>query len=224
MWRWSSSAYSVVLSAPFEQWRTGALDKSYQKELAKKMRQLQKKGELGFSCCEDVSSIRSALEVMKKLRGPRFHAQGDGDLLQRREYFEFYSDVAIRGAGSFVRLYALKMDGREIAAVLGLWHKGSFLIIMSAFDADNFKSQSLGALMFELVIKDCVERNDQVLDFTIGDEPYKRLFGAKPSPMWSLIQTGSPAGSLVNFAIRQAPWIKLAAKRMVEFKLSPARA
>ena len=161
---------------------------------------------------------------MQKLRGPRFHAQGDGDLLQRREYFEFYSDVAIRGAGSFVRLYALKMDGREIAAVLGLFHKGSFLVIMSAFDAANFKSQSLGALMFEQVIKDCIERNDQLFDFTIGDEPYKRLFGAKPSPMWSLTQTGSRAGSLANFAIKQAPWIKLAAKRMTEFKLSPAGA
>ena len=218
-----SSAYSVALIAPFEQWRATVLDRSYQKELAKKLRQLQKKGELGLSCCEDTSSIVSALEVMKKLRGPRFHSRGDGDLLQRPEYFDFYSDMAVRGVGSFVRLYALKMDGREIAAVLGLCHNGSFLIIMSAFDVDGYKSQSLGALMFEQVARDCIERGDQMLDFTIGDEPYKRLFGARPSPMWTVTQTGSAAGSLAEFAIKQAPWIKLAAKRIAEFKLSPAR-
>jgi CelD/BcsL family acetyltransferase involved in cellulose biosynthesis len=213
----------VVLQAPFEQWRASALDRSYQKELAKKSRQLQKKGTLHFSCCEDGPAIVSALEVMKGYRGPRFQSRGDGDLLQRPEYFDFYSDIAVRGAGSFARLYTLKMDGRVIAAVLGLYHKDSFLIIMSAFDVEGFKGQSLGALTFELVAKDCIGRGDQILDFTIGDEPYKKLFGAQPSPMWTITQTGSAVGTLAEFALRQAPWVKAAAKRMAEFKLLPAR-
>ena len=218
-----SSSYSVVLNAPFEQWRASALDRSYQKELAKKWRQLQKKGELSFSCCEDTASVVSTLEMMKKHRGPRFHARGDGDLLQRPEYFDFYSDAAVRGIGSFARLYALRMDNRPIACVLGLCHNGTFLIIMSAFDVEGYKSQSLGALMFEQVAKNCIEQGDQILDFTIGDEPYKRLFGARPSPMWTVTQTGSATGSLVGFALKQAPWVKLAAKRMAGFKLLPAR-
>ena len=218
-----TNAYSVVLRAPFEQWRAGALERSYQKELAKKWRQLQRKGALRFSCCEDSPSIVSALEVMKGYRGPRFQSQGEGDLLQRPAYFDFYADIAVRGAGSFARIYTLEMDGRVIAGVLGLYHKDTFLIIMSAFDVEGFKSQSLGSLMFEQVARDCIERGDQVLDFTIGDEPYKKLFGAQPSPMWAVTQTGSAAGSLVEFALRQAPWIKLAAKRVAGFKLLPVR-
>jgi CelD/BcsL family acetyltransferase involved in cellulose biosynthesis len=216
-----SNAYSTVLFAPFEQWRANALDRSYQKELAKKSRQLHKKGSLEFSCCDDGASIAAAMEVMKKLRGPRFAAQGDGDLLQRPEYFDFYSDVAMRGLGSFVRLYTMKMDGDVIAAVLGLRHRDSLLVIMSAFDILGYKNQSLGALTFEQVAKDCVERGDRVLDFTIGDESYKRLFGAKPSPMWSVTQAGSAVGSVAMFALRQAPWIKLAAKRIAGLKLLP---
>jgi CelD/BcsL family acetyltransferase involved in cellulose biosynthesis len=218
-----TNAYSTVLFAPFEQWRANALDRSYQKELAKKYRQLQKKGTLGFSCCDDGASIAAAMDVMKKFRGPRFQAQGDGDLLQRAEYFDFYSDVARRGLGSFVRLYALKLDGNVIAAVLGLHHGDSLLVIMSAFDIAGFKNQSLGALMFEQVARDCIERGDRILDFTIGDESYKRLFGAQPSPMWSVEQAGSAAGSIALFALKQAPWIKLAAKRMTGFKFLPAR-
>jgi CelD/BcsL family acetyltransferase involved in cellulose biosynthesis len=216
-----SNAYSTVLFAPFEQWRANALDRSYQKELAKKSRQLHKKGSLEFSCCDDGASIAAAMEVMKKLRGPRFAAQGDGDLLQRPEYFDFYSDVAMRGLGSFVRLYTMKMDGDVIAAVLGLRHGDSLLVIMSAFDIAGYKNQSLGALTFEQVAKDCVERGDRVLDFTIGDESYKRLFGAKPSPMWSVTQAGSAVGSVALFALRQAPWIKLAAKRIAGLKVLP---
>jgi CelD/BcsL family acetyltransferase involved in cellulose biosynthesis len=216
-----SNAYSTVLFAPFEQWRANALDRSYQKELAKKSRQLQKKGSVEFACCDDRASIAAGMEVMKRLRGPRFAAQGDGDLLQRPEYFDFYSDVAMRGLGSFVRLYTMKMEGEVIAAVLGLRHGDSLLVIMSAFDIAGYKNQSLGALTFEQVAKDCVERGDRILDFTIGDESYKRLFGAKPSPMWSVTQAGSAVGSVALFALRQAPWIKLAAKRIAGFKLLP---
>jgi CelD/BcsL family acetyltransferase involved in cellulose biosynthesis len=218
-----SNAYATVLVAPFEQWRTSAIDRSYQKELAKKYRQLQKKGDLSFSCCSDSASVIEALDVMKKFRGPRFQAQGDGDLLQRPEYYGFYSDMALRGLGSFVRLYAMKMDGDVIAAVLGLCHQGSFLVIMSAFDIAGYKSQSLGALMFEQVARDCIERGDRMLDFTIGDEPYKKLFGAQPSPMWAVTQAGSTVGAISLFALKQAPWLKLAAKRMSEFRLLPTR-
>jgi CelD/BcsL family acetyltransferase involved in cellulose biosynthesis len=218
-----TNAYATVLVAPFEQWRASALDRSYQKELAKKYRQLQKKGVLSFSCCDDSVSVLDALDVMRKFRGPRFQSQGDGDLLQRPEYYDFYSDVAVRGLGSFVRLYAMKMDGEVIAAVLGLRHRDSFLVIMSAFDIDGYKSQSLGALMFEQVARDCIERGDQMLDFTIGDEPYKKLFGAQPSPMWAVTQAGSTVGAISLFALKQAPWLKLAAKRMSEFRLSPTR-
>jgi CelD/BcsL family acetyltransferase involved in cellulose biosynthesis len=218
-----TNAYATVLVAPFEQWRASALDRSYQKELAKKYRQLQKKGALSFSCCDDSASISEAMDAMKQYRGPRFHAQGDGDLLQRPEYYSFYSDVAARGLGSFVRLYAMKMDGGVIAAVLGLRHRGSFLVIMSAFDIDGYKSQSLGSLMFEQVARDCIERGDQMLDFTIGDEPYKKLFGGQPSPMWMVTQAGSTAGAISLFALKQAPWLKLAAKRLSDFRLLPAR-
>jgi len=218
-----TNAYATVLVAPFEQWRASAIDRSYQKELAKKSRQLQKKGALSFACCDDNASVLAALEVMKKFRGPRFQAQGDGDLLQRPEYFGFYSDVALRGLGGFVRLYAMKMDGEVIAAVLGLCHRDSFLIIMSAFDIAGYKSQSLGALMFEQVARDCIERGDQMLDFTIGDEPYKKLFGGQPSPMWAVTQAGSAMGAVALFALNQAPWLKLAAKRLSDLRLLPAR-
>jgi CelD/BcsL family acetyltransferase involved in cellulose biosynthesis len=219
----NTNAYATVLTSPFEQWQANALGRSYQKELAKKWRQIQKKGALTFSCCDDSTSIREAMEVMKKFRGPRFEAQGDGDLLQRPEYFDFYSDVALRGLGSFVRLYAMKMDGDVIATVLGLHQRDSLLVVMTGFDIAGYKSQSIGALMFERVARDCIERGDQVLDFTIGDEPYKMAFGAQPTPMSSVTQAGSAAGSIALFALNQAPWIKQAAKRVADFRLPPIR-
>ncbi len=213
-----TNAYATVLVAPFEQWQINAMGKSYQKELAKKWRQIHKKGTLTFSCCDDSASVGEAMETMRKFRGPRFHEQGDGDLLQRPEYFDFYSSVALRGMGSFTRLYAMKMDGIVIATALGLVHRGSVLVVMTGFDVDGYKSQSIGALTFEGVARDCIERGDRVLDFTIGDEPYKMQFGGQPTPMSAVTQAGSAAGSLALFALKQAPWIKQAAKRVTDIR------
>ncbi len=219
-----TNAYATALVAPFEQWRASAMDRPYQKELAKKYRRLQRKGALSFSCCDDGASVLETMAVMRRFRGPRFHARGDGDLLQRPEYYGFYSDVALRGLGSFVRLYAMKLEGQVIAAALGLCHRNSFLVLMIAFDIEGYRNQSLGALMFEQVARDCIERGDQMLDFTIGDEPYKRSFGAQPSPMWEVTQVGSTTGAIALFALRQAPWLKLTAKRLSDLNRSPMSA
>jgi len=35
-------------------------------------------------------------------------------------------------------------------------------------------------------------------------------------------QTGSAAGALAGYALVQLPWIKRAAKRIAEFKMTPA--
>jgi CelD/BcsL family acetyltransferase involved in cellulose biosynthesis len=217
-----TNAYATVLSAPFEQWQINALGRSYQKELAKKWRQIQKKGTLTVSWCDDRASILEAMDVMKKFRGPRFQAHGDGDLLQRPEYFDFYSDVAL-SLDPFARIYTMKMDGDVIATALGLTHRDRLLVVMTAFDIDGYKSQSIGALTFESVAKDCIQRGYQVLDFTIGDEPYKMQFGGQPTPMSSVTQAGSAAGAVALFALKQAPWIKQAAKRMTDFRLPPIR-
>ena len=54
--------------------------------------------------------------------------------------------------------------------------------------------------------------------FTIGDEPYKQLFGALPTEMWMFTKTGSPLGALASFVVAQVPGAKKFAKRFIERK------
>ena len=62
--------------------------------------------------------------------------------------------------------------------------------------------------MFEEVANDCIGRSDVVLDFTIGDEPYKQLYGAEASTMWTISAAGSSIGSISGFMVDRLPWIK----------------
>src|SRR5262249_17259662 len=76
----------------------------------------------------------------------------------------------------------------------------------------------IGSLTFEAALRDCIERGDTVFDFTIGDEPYKRFFGAQPTAMWVISGPASPLGTLAGFVTRQMPWATQMAKRIINRK------
>jgi CelD/BcsL family acetyltransferase involved in cellulose biosynthesis len=218
------SAHHAPLRGPFSTWREDTISQSYRKELDKKRRELNRKGNLTFVCVEDRSSITAVFESMRHYRRARFDATDD--LLQKPAYFDFYLDVA--GSGSetgLARLYALLLDGEPIAGVWGLAHRESFLILLGGFDLTRFKNKSIGAIMFEDIARDCIERGNTVLDFTIGDEPYKRSFGAKPAAMSLISCTGSPIGAAAQFVAGRAPWAIKLAKRLKQRRTdAPAHA
>jgi CelD/BcsL family acetyltransferase involved in cellulose biosynthesis len=209
------STYAVPLTADFAGWRKEKISASYRKELDKKLRQLNRKGALSFSSVSDPDIIRATLEKMREYRGPRF---GDGDLLQNPAYFDFYFDVASEGRESLARIYSMTLDGSPIAGVMGLAHNGRLLVILGGFDLNNHKNQSIGSLTFEMVAQHCIEMGDTVLDFTIGDEPYKTLFGAEAEPVYQISRSGSVMGSIAGIAVEQLPWLKNAAKRFLHLK------
>jgi CelD/BcsL family acetyltransferase involved in cellulose biosynthesis len=206
------SAYAVPLGSDFAAWRVDNISASYRKELDKKSRQLHRKGQLVFNCASDVETIEATLLKMREYRRARFES---GDLLQDQVFFDFYLDVAIRGRSTLARLYTVLMDDAPIAGAMALSHKGSLLVILTGFDHDNYKNQSLGSLIFEMVAKHGISVGDRVLDFTIGDEPYKILFGAQKSPIYQISRSGSIAGAIAGAAVH-APWIKRVAQRFVK--------
>jgi CelD/BcsL family acetyltransferase involved in cellulose biosynthesis len=218
------SAHAVALQAPYPQWEARSIGASYRKELDKKRRQLDRKGKVRFECSQTTAQIAATFEAMRAYRRERFDG---GDLLQEPLYFDFYRDIATQGhATGFSRTYTLSIDGRPIGGVWGLVHQGRFLVLLCGFDLATYMNQSIGALTCTDVARDCIERRDSVLDFTIGDESYKRLFGAQPSSLWMLSAAGTPLGTLANVVADNVPWAVKVAKEVLNRRrgTAPAKA
>ncbi|WP_298803945.1 GNAT family N-acetyltransferase [uncultured Rhizobium sp.] len=217
------NAYSSKLESTFASWRTHQLSSSYRRKRDKKTRQLSRMGEARFECVDAPGAIRTTFDALRFYRGKRFDgSDGPADLLQQSTYFDFYLAVANEGCGGFARTYAFWMNGQPIAGALGLEHRGSFLVILNGFDEEGYRRQSIGSLMFEQIARDCIERGDHHLDFTIGDEPYKRIFGGQPSPMWRIHRVGSPLGYAAHLAVERLPAAKELARHMLEAVRSKA--
>ena len=213
------SAYSSKLEPTFASWREHQLDQSYRKELDKKSRQLGRMGEARFECAATIDTIRTTFDALKIYRGKRFDgSNGPADLLQQQSYFDFYLAVATEGCDGFAHTYTFWMNDRAIAGALGLAHNGSLLVILGGFDEAGYRKQSIGSLLFEQIARDCIARGDHSLDFTIGDEPYKRIFGGRPSPMWQIFRAGSPLGYAAHLTVEKLPAAKVLARRVLHGK------
>jgi CelD/BcsL family acetyltransferase involved in cellulose biosynthesis len=211
------SAHMAPLFSPYAQWRQDSIDVSYQRELDRKRRKLHRRGELRLECLSDPEKIEAAFACMQSYRQIRFGDDEECDLLQTSAYFQFYLDMAMRGAATgFSRLYTRYMNQQPIAVVWGLAHRGHFLVLLTGFDLTGYKNKSIGSIAFEDIARDCIERGDSMLDFTIGDESYKQLFGARPMGMWMISIAGSRLGSLANFVAGNIPWATRMAKRFAQ--------
>ena len=140
------------------------------------------------------------------------HQVRKGDVLQQDAFFPFYQTISADTV--FSRAYCLLVDQKPIAGVFGLSHAGSFVVILSGFDLATYKNYSVGKLLFEEVARDCIERGDRMLDFTIGDEAYKSSFGTQPSGLFIIYAAGSWRGSIAGM-VEQRPWLKNVGKRFV---------
>lgn len=210
------NAYCAKLEPTFADWRARQLDQSYRRELDKKWRQLNRMGEARFDRMMGASDIRMAFDALKLYRGRRFDgSDGPVDLLQQKLYFDFYLAVANEGCGGFARTFVFFMNGKPVASALGLKHRETLLVILSGFDETSYRKQSIGSLLFEQIARDCIEQGDLYLDFTIGDEPYKRIFGGRPSPMWQFHKSGSPFGYAAHMAVEKLPALKDVARRIL---------
>jgi CelD/BcsL family acetyltransferase involved in cellulose biosynthesis len=193
--RMAVSSHATALSGSFSDWQAAAMSSSYVKELARKRRRLIRRGTPTFEFLQEPRLVEEAFEQFRIWRASRFV----GDLLQQDSYFAFYNQVAVAGAASgFSRTFRLALDGVTIGVVWVVCSKGASVMLMGGFDFETYKGCSIGALAFEDLARDCIARGDTVLDFSIGDEPYKAGFGCRPSPLWMISASGTPLGLIAN--------------------------
>lgn len=101
------------------------------------------------------------------------------------------------------------------------WSVASTLMaVLVGFTQTELKNQSVGSLMLQEMVRDCIARGDTLLDFTIGDERYKLTFGASKQPMWQISRSGSPLGFVAGTAVERVPALKALARSFLQRRRS----
>lgn len=202
------SSNSLTLDTTFDAWHQTVLDKKLRKKISKRRKSLSQQGALDTHVLQDADEITTAFYNMRRFRQPRF-AESGGDLLQHDDYFSFYLDMAIQGSqDGFARTCCLSLDGQNIAVLFGLKHRGKFLYLLLGVDIENYGRYSPGFLILEDAIRISSLCGERIFDFTVGDEPFKQLYGAQPSEVNVLWATGSIRGRAARYMTENFGWFK----------------
>ncbi|MEL6967740.1 MAG: GNAT family N-acetyltransferase [Pseudomonadota bacterium] len=187
------SAHAVDLAPPFEDWRAAHLDRSFASQARRKKKRWFKQADVRLERLSDPGAIRDAIKRLAHQRAGRF----EGDPIQQPAVADFYASVAQEGANPSVALaetWTMTSDGAPVGIVFGLTHRGRFHYLLIGMDYETFGRHSPGLQFYEGLIEDWMNRGGTSFDFTIGDEPFKRNYGCKPTPIVGYLQAGSWKG------------------------------
>ena len=210
----NNHCYDVAVSSPYEGWRETVLSSKLRKTMRRTERKLADHGDVSFEVLEDATAIRDAMDVMRNQRACRY----PDDLFQQDPYFDFYCEIAVEGAKAGLTETSVLRVGDVIAAVeFGLVKDGCYHFILCGIDNVTFAKHSPGMLMKDYVLAHRVALGDTRADFTIGDEDYKRRYGATPKPLHYFARSESLMGTLALSAYTHGGIVKSLAKKVANF-------
>ncbi|HEY0219280.1 MAG TPA: GNAT family N-acetyltransferase [Afipia sp.] len=206
------TAHATSLSAPYAVWREANISPSQRRFLDTKRRWLTKRGTLTTSSAESKQQFHDVLNNIKQFRDYRFRETGAFDILKNNVFAQFYREVAEEAPPA--RGYNMTMNGTTVCAAFGLVRDKTLHLVLSGFDFLNYRNASVGLLIIEDIIEDCIKRGETSLDLTIGDQLYKREFGTRETTMWSIWLGISLTGRVVAHLLSRSRRLRQMVRRL----------
>jgi CelD/BcsL family acetyltransferase involved in cellulose biosynthesis len=138
----------------------------------------------------DPQTIPVFLDALEALHGRRWSQRGLPGVLADASVVACHRDAAPRlHEAGLLRLYALRLDGRIVAALYVLAgdapHERRHYHYIGGFDP-ACAQLSPGTLLIAHAIEQAIAEGATAFDFLRGAEPYKYRWGAVDQPMWTL--------------------------------------
>lgn len=160
-----------------------SLPKKHRHELRRKLRNLERAGEVGFASATAPGEVAEVVEgLLAMMRESR--EEKAAFLTPERE--AFFRDLAGGLAGhGLARIATLTFEGRPAARIFALEGAGTTMLYNSGFDP-ALSHLAVGLLSKALLVRDAIARGRSAVDFLRGTEPYKRHLGGQPREIVTL--------------------------------------
>lgn len=192
----AEQAHVATLTAGFEEFQKQRSAKVF----ADTRRQLRRLGELGkVQLLIDASPPQRAqvVEAMARQKARRWHETGSRDLFAEPGYLAFYQDLAEQGlGGGAVVVSALYVDEHLVATHWGIRYGKRFYWLMPGYEDGEWGRYSVGRVLLDAVVRDCIAQGLALFDLTVGDEAYKQQWADHILPLYAGQQGHSLRGKL----------------------------
>ena len=143
-------------------------------------RQIKKLNKLGNLEYLVASSDADKLTITKKMieqKSRRYNDTGVKNIFNDRLNNDFYLNLSkSKYLNQFIHISALLLDNQIIATHLGLQDKGTYYYLMPTFESGDWKKFSSSRILLEFLLKQSMDNKDNIFDFTVGGESYKKTW------------------------------------------------
>lgn len=153
--------------------------RSEHRRLARRLGEL---GEVRFDSVREPADVDAAFDQLLALEAQGWKAAGGTAIAQRRETERFYRQVARWAAGEgWLRLDALRLDGRPIAMSLGLEAGGVFYGLKLGYDR-ALRRHGPAVVMIDEQLRRCFEQGLTRYEMLGDSDDYKRQWCTAAAP------------------------------------------
>jgi CelD/BcsL family acetyltransferase involved in cellulose biosynthesis len=191
----SLSSWGVHLPSKRSEFDQRIHGSTFGSQLTRKRRRIEGRGAVRFVHATSEAEGWRIFTALAEMRDRRFEELGRNNVLAEPSLKAFYGAVIFGNwAKNFATLSALEVEGEIIAALFALRHANNYLLLMPASKCGAWKSSSPGSLAIDYMASHLIDAGVSYFDLTIGNESYKRDFGATESALYSGVHPLSFAG------------------------------
>lgn len=137
-----------------------------------------------FELVEDVARAHELLDVTDRQQQARMQKLGSRFVLNDETHARFYREVARRGlAEGYAVVSALVCDEGVIATSFGVRQGATYYLLRISHAGDSWSSCSPGLLVVERTMAALHAKGVRRFDLSVGNQDYKRRFGAERVPL-----------------------------------------
>lgn len=137
-----------------------------------------------FEIAKDVARAHAFLDVMDLQQQARMRKLGSRFVLNDTTHARFYREVARQGvADGYAVISALVCDEAVVATAFGVRYGVTYFLLRISHAGDSWSSCSPGLLVAERTMAALHAEGVRRFDLSIGNQDYKRRFGAEKVPL-----------------------------------------
>lgn len=166
-------AYARTLGDDWESFYASLHSSGTRRGLARKRFRLAQEGRLESVRIEDPAGLYDHMLRMLEWKSAQVDAMGRRNCFARIESRELFARYAASHPDK-IRVYALHLDNRPIAITFLLEGKRDLLLYQMAYEDGPTARYSPGRLLLNDIMQAMIAEGYELLDFSVGDDAYKR--------------------------------------------------
>lgn len=152
------------------------LGSSHRANVRRRIKALSQQFDVRFDLVTTHEERCEMLGALVTFHERRYKEQGGSSAFEASEAIAFQDEASRRALdGGFLRMYALRLNGRLAAVMYGFLAGGRFYFYQHGFD-DQYKAHSVGLVVMALSLRAAIDEGAAEFDMLWGVEPYKFLW------------------------------------------------